>query len=90
MSIRHQQIRPAFVGGIEESCSPANVRVSRLGQVGLRANIGKAGIALVFIESVRLERIGGDEQIEPAVMIEIGCIHAHRALRLAGGIDGRA
>src|SRR5947208_9858768 len=88
MPVGDENIGPAIVIGIEESRAPTDVRDAGLSQSGSHTDVVKALRSAVPIKRIRFLREVADEQIQPAIVVEVTELHTHRTLFMAISADG--
>ncbi len=83
MTLSHEQVLPSVVVVIEEAGAPTGVSERRAAQSGLVGHIRERAVAVVLEQHVALVRQIRDNDVRPAVVVEVGEVRAHPSEGLA-------
>ena len=80
MTVRDEQVQQAVIVKVEESCAPAQERNGDIGYARLKADLGKANVAVISIQSIEVIRKGGHVEVESAIAVIVSRRNTHRCL----------
>src|SRR6266849_205274 len=89
MAVGDAQIDPAVIVVIEELSPPADIRNTDRGHSGIVGNIGERIGSNVAVKDIVFIVEGGNEYIEPSVVIIVAHSDAHAALLATVSVDRR-
>src|SRR5580658_6571868 len=83
MPLRNKYILVAIIVEVGYAQPPAAHFRGDLRQSGSATGIGKCSISIVAIQGIALETQIVDQQVEPAVVVVVSCVHSHPRISVA-------
>src|ERR1700722_13056333 len=90
VAVHFKNIEPAVIDEVDKASAPPHQRSRGFGDASLPSNVGKPLFALIPVKRIRLVHEIRDKNIQPAIMVKIPEVNAHRALLLAIEAERRA